>query len=79
MLATLQKWGNSSGIRIPKSMLETLRWGKNEELVITAADDKLIIERARKRKNIEELFQGYEGDYVPEEINWGAPVGNEIW
>ena len=79
MLATLQKWGNSNGIRIPKSLLDTLRWGSNEELVISAADGKLIIERAKKRKNIKELFDGYEDGYTPEEIDWGAPVGKEIW
>jgi len=32
----------------------------------------------KARKTIEELFEGYEGDYEYEEIDWGEPVGAEI-
>ena len=31
------------------------------------------------RKSIEERFKGYTGNYRPAEIDWGAPVGREIW
>jgi antitoxin MazE len=31
------------------------------------------------RKSIDELFEGYDGDYEPIEIDWGKPEGNEIW
>lgn len=31
------------------------------------------------RKSIEERFKGYTGNYKPTEIDWGAPVGKEIW
>ena len=30
-----------------------------------------------KRMNIKELFMEYKGDYIPEEIDWGDPVGRE--
>jgi hypothetical protein len=29
-------------------------------------------------KSIEELFEGFEGEYEPMEIDWGEPVGEEI-
>ena len=32
-----------------------------------------------KRKNIVELFEGYDGEYKPTEIEWGIPIGEEIW
>ena len=79
MLTTIQKWGNSQGIRIPKNILDSLHWESQENLSITAEDNKIIIEPAKKRKNIKELFAGYTGDYAPEEIDWGEPVGKEIW
>ena len=44
MTTTIQKWGNSQGIRIPKFILETLHWSGSEQLVVTAKDDKIIIE-----------------------------------
>lgn len=31
------------------------------------------------KQTIEELFEGYNGDYVPEEIDWGESVGEEAW
>lgn len=30
-----------------------------------------------EEKTINELFEGYEGDYKPEEWDTGEPVGNE--
>ena len=81
MTTTIQKWGNSQGIRIPKILLETVNWNENEKIVILVEDDKLIIEKAKdkRRKNIKELFENYEGEYEPIEIDWGTPEGEEIW
>lgn len=79
MTSIIQKWGNSQGIRIPKFLLEALQWNENEEIVITAENDKLIIEKAHTKKNIMELFEEYEEEYEPEEIDWGKPAGDEIW
>ena len=33
----------------------------------------------KKRKNIKELFENFEGAYEPTEIDWGEPEGDEIW
>lgn len=79
MNVTIQKWGNSQGIRIPKTILDAVHWDENEKLTITTKDDKIIIERAEKRKNIKDLFADFNGEYVPVEVNWGEPVGEEIW
>ena len=80
MTTSIQKWGNSQGIRIPKILLETIKWSENELITIEIEDGKLIIEKAKeKRKNIKELFADYKDDYQPEEIDWGKPEGEEIW
>lgn len=81
MTTTIQKWGNSQGVRLPKHMLEVLKWSSNEKIVIIAQDNKIIIKQAepKKRKTIDEIFDGYNGNYVPEEIDWGDPTGGEIW
>ena len=42
-------------------------------------DGKLIIEPEAKRKNIKELFADFDGNYSPVEIDWGDPVGDELW
>ena len=80
MTTTIQKWGNSQGIRIPKILLDTVKWKENEQIMIVVDNDKLIIEKTKnRRKNIKELFENYKGDYEPKEIDWGNPEGKEIW
>lgn len=79
MITTIQKWGNSQGIRIPKSLLNAVHWDENEQLSLIVQDNKIIIEKTESRKNIKELFEGFNGEYKPINIDWGAPVGGEIW
>ncbi len=80
MITSIQKWGNSQGVRIPKMLLDAVKWSENEKVTITVYDGKLIIEKAKKEKeSIMELFENYEEEYTPEEIDWGKPEGKEVW
>lgn len=79
MVTSIQKWGNSQGIRIPKFLLEAVQWSENERLSVNADEDRIVITKADRRKNIMELFADYDGEYKPVEINWGEPVGEEVW
>ena len=54
-------------------------WSEDEALEVLADGDKLIIKKANKLKTIDELFEGYDGDYKPTEIDWGSPQGREVW
>lgn len=44
---SIQKWGNSQGVRIPKVLLDTVKWAENEQITIIADNGKLIIEKAK--------------------------------
>ena len=81
MTISIQKWGNSQGIRLPKLLLDSMGWSETEKLNVTEDNGRIIIEKAaaETRKNIKELFEDYDGDYTPEEIDWGTAEGNEIW
>ena len=81
MTTTIQKWGNSHGIRLPKHLLEVLQCSDNDEITISAVENRLIIEKAspKSRPSIAELFADYDGEYEAEEIDWGEPVGGEVW
>ena len=79
MTTKIQRWGNSQGIRIPKFILEALNWNDDEELVMTAENDKIVIKKAAKRMNIKDLFADYDEEYAPVEVDWGKPVGKEVW
>lgn len=81
MTTKIQKWGNSQGIRLPKHLLDLLKWSEDEQIQVSAQDGRIIIERAEpeRRRKIGELFEGYDGEYTAEEIDWGKPEGNEVW
>lgn len=42
-------------------------------------NEKIIIERGKKNKSIEELFSDFHGEYTLVKIDWGVPVGKEVW
>lgn len=80
MITRIQKWGNSNGIRLPKQILKELKW-ENEDMVnLQRIDNKIVIEKEVYNDiNIEELFDGFEGDYEKIKMEWGDPVGEELW
>ena len=83
MTTTIQKWGNSQGVRLPKAILEKLLLQENDQVDIVTDNDSIIITKAtRKRratKSLEDRFENYSGDYKCAEFDWGEPVGKEVW
>lgn len=81
LLIKISKWGNGQGIRIPKNVLELLKWKKDDELEMIIEKGNLKIQKVEKekRKTIKELFANYYGSYEKQEIDWGEPQGKEIW
>lgn len=81
MQATIQKWGNSQGIRIPKAFLEALGMAENDLVELKRVDDNIVITKAKAEKEItlDDIFKDYNGENVVEEFDWGAPAGKEVW
>jgi antitoxin MazE len=83
MVTTIQKWGNSHAVRLPKVILEALFLKENDSVEISAESNSITIKKTerkrRAKKSIEERFENYTGDYKCEEYDWGKPVGREFW
>lgn len=88
MFATVQKWGNSQGIRIPKSLLEALGIRENDRVELLQAEDMITIKKASAapHKTLEERLVTFYGKPVEEigriqcqEVDWGQAEGNEAW
>jgi len=82
MQTTIVKWGNSQGIRIPKILLESVNLSDNDTVEVTTKNGNIIIKKAKTKnshKTIQERFKDFDDEYEPVEINWGNPVGKEIW
>ena len=83
MTTTIQKWGNSQAIRIPKPILEELFLAENDAVELVAVNNSLVISKVnrvrRAKKSLEERFENYTGDYQCSEYDWSKPTGREVW
>ncbi len=82
MLTKIQKWGNSQGGRIAKSLLLDAGLNVGDEVEIIVRKGSITISpvrRKRGRHNLEELVAKIPENYEPVEIDWGKPVGGETW
>ena len=79
MIGIVQEWGNSQGIRLPLNILKEAQIKTGQNVEISVRNNQIIVKKKETRKSIQELFADYEGQYIPETIDWGTPSGKEIW
>ncbi len=79
MYTTIQKWGNSQAVRIPKAILEMAEFRENDRVEIKVQDGNLLIIPIKKRKTLADRITGYKGDYQCSEWDTGKPSGKEVW
>jgi antitoxin MazE len=82
MLAKIQKWGNSQGLRLAKNLLADAHIGVGDEVDITVKDGIIVVspaKRIRGRHNLEDLVARIPENYQTSEVEWGEPVGKEAW
>ena len=82
MVAKVQKWGNSQGLRVAKSLLVEARIGVGDQVRVSVQDGRIIVEpvsRVRGSHDLRALVARMPKDYQVEETDWGSPVGREAW
>ncbi len=82
MLAKIQKWGNSQGLRLAKTLLADAHIGVGDEVDISVKDGIIIVspaKRIRGRHNLKDLVARIPENYQTSEVDWGEPVGKETW
>jgi len=82
MLAKIQKWGNSQGLRLAKNLLADAQLGVGDEVYISVKKGVMIVapsNRIRGRHKLKDLVARIPENYQSEELDWGEPVGKEAW
>jgi antitoxin MazE len=91
MQTTIVKWGNSQGVRIPKAFLQSIQIKENDPVEVILEKETIVIKKseAKKHKTTKErLIEFYGMELQPDplseagsqkEVDWGKPVGKEIW
>ena len=80
MTATISNWGNSQGIRFPKSIMKDLKLVIGDKVKILVENHKIILEPIEQRKvfDINELVKEIPLDYVSHE-EFDDKSGKEEW
>jgi antitoxin MazE len=82
MIAKVQKWGNSQGIRFSKAILEQSKITVGDLIEISAKKGQITIKQKeiiKGKYDLKDLVKRIPKNYKTSESDWGAPVGNEEW
>jgi antitoxin MazE len=87
MQTTTVKWGNSQGIRLPKAFLHNINIKENDSVDVTLENERIVIKKitTKVHKTTMHRLKEFYGEQLEhnaspqKEIDWGKPVGNEVW
>jgi antitoxin MazE len=81
MPATVQKWGNSLGIRIPKALAQQAELTEGTPIEFEAIGGQLTIRAQRRRRTkykLADLLAKYKPHHRHGEMHPGGPRGREL-
>ncbi len=77
MQSHINKWGNSLGIRIPKSIAQKIGLIEGMSVDFHIKDDALIIRR--KKFDLDAMLSQITPQNIHKEVSTGPSLGREIW
>jgi antitoxin MazE len=82
MITRIQKWGNSQGLRISKTLLSDADIDVGDSVAVAVHDGALVVtpvRRVRGGHDLRDLVRRVPKGYKPGEFDWGVPSGREVW
>jgi len=80
MQTWVQKWGNSLGVRIPRSLAEQIGLGAGSAVSLSAKDGALVVKPALPtRLSLDELLAEVSDSNLHSSVESGSAVGAEIF
>ena len=78
--AVIGMWGNTQAVRLPKAFCEQLNLRAGDSIDLFLENGRLVIEKPENRNTIQNLIKGWNGIRGGgPELDWGEPVGTEVW
>lgn len=78
MYTSIQKWGNSQAVRLPKAILEMAGLDQNDRVELKVQDGNVLIIPLKKHRPLTDRIAEYQGEYACQEWDTGKPVGHEV-
>ena len=78
--SAVAKWGNSTGVRIPKQVLRQAQIEEGDEVLVEAEAPGVIrMHLAHTPATLEDLVARITPANRHSEVFWGSPRGKEVW
>lgn len=78
MFTSIQKWGNSKAIRIPKDILEKASLKENDRVELKVENGNVVIVSQKKHKLLSQRIAEYRDQYTCTEWKTGNSTGREV-
>jgi antitoxin MazE len=80
MHVSIQKWGNSLALRIPRAMAQDLELGRGAVVNLKLKKKTLMLTPVPKRSwSLKRLLSGVTERHLHRETETGKPMGREAW
>lgn len=80
MRVQVKKWGNSASVRIPASVMAAASLQLDQAVDVREEDGRVVIEPLRTPANdLDALLSRMTPDTFPDDVDFGFPVGEEVW
>jgi antitoxin MazE len=78
MRAVVKKWGNSASVRIPASIMAAAGLRLDQAVDVREDNGRIVIEPIKREEyDLADLLAGITPENIHDEVDFGAPVGNE--
>jgi antitoxin MazE len=75
----IAKWGNSLGLRLPKSVALEAQVDEGDTVDVSVRNGAIVIHPSRPTYSLEQLVAKITPRNRHDETDWGAPTGHEAW
>lgn len=80
MRVYVRKWGNSASVRLPAAVMAAAHLRLGQTVEVREEDGRVVIEPvAAPVFDLDDLLAGMDPATFPDTIDFGPPVGEEIW
>lgn len=82
MITKIQKWGNSQGLRLSKTLLSDVDIAVGDSVDVAVHKGVLVVtpvRRVRGGHDLRALVRRIPKGYTHADVDWGTPVGREVW
>ncbi len=74
----VRKWGNSLAVRLPAQLSASLGLRENDSVEVRQEHGGLFIKKI-EAETLDDLIDRITPDNLHDPVEWGSPVGKEIW